>query len=290
MAVRLRGERALAFAVLLVALASFTPLSLAEDTYSFLTMEVVVYRDGVAHVRGVITVNSTIALLSLPVMGEAANVIVTEERGQLLRYELTGSNIMVYTFGASKVVFEYDTPSLTRKDGPVWTLKLNLPALCKAVLPEGASIVYLSDKPTSIEAKEGQPVLILARGPWEISYVIPLQTTTTTATTQTSHIPPTAPSWPPILGVAVGIMTIALVVGLSIVLKRRSSLSSETLSPADSEVLQLISSRGGKIFESELRDSLRLPKTTVWRRVKKLEEMGLVRTRKVGSQNEIELS
>jgi uncharacterized membrane protein len=62
------------------------------------------------------------------------------------------------------------------------------------------------------------------------------------------------------------------------------------LSPADNEMLQAIRSKGGKIFESELRDSLGLPKTSAWRRVKKLEKRGLIKIRRVGSQNEIELS
>jgi len=38
-----------------------------------------------------------------------------------------------------------------------------------------------------------------------------------------------------------------------------------------------------------LRDLLGIPKTSAWRRVKKLERLGLLRTRKIGSQNEVEL-
>jgi len=198
---------------------------------------------------------------------------------------------VIYTFGASRVVLEYDTTTLTRKDGLVWTLKIDLPVQGRILLPDGAAIVYLSEKPASIEAKNGRPVLTLAPGSWEISYVIPVQVTTTAATTTApTSAPPAIPSSLPIAAGVAGVAIIALIVGLAALLRRRSRFSSETLSPTDREVLQLIRSRGGRVFEFELRDYLGLPKTSAWRCVKRLEKMGLVRTRKVGSQNEIELA
>jgi len=297
----LRGK-AWALLIVFLALAFSTQYALAEDAYSFLQLEITVYRDGVAHVRSIVAVNSTVPSISLLLPGEVANVIVTDEKGQLLSYELTRDSIVIYTFGASSLVLEYDTATLTRKDGLVWTLKIELPVQGRILLPDGAAIVYLSERPESIEAKEGRPVLTLAPGPWEISYVIPVQVTTTASTATASSSTPTAsttsaltstltsissPS-PIVAGVAT-VAIIALIVGLAVFLRRRSRFPSE-LSPVDNEVLQFIRSRGGRVFEFELRDYLGLPKTSAWRRVKRLEKMGLIRTRKVGSQNEVELA
>jgi len=286
----LRGK-AWALLIVFLALAFSAHHALAEDAYSFLQLEITVYRDGVAHVSSIVEVNSTVPSISLPLPGEVANVIVTDEKGQLLSNELSLNHIVIYTFGALRVVMDYDTAALTRKDGPVWTLKIDLPVQGRIVLPDGATIVYLSEKPTSIEAKEGRPVLTLAPGSWEISYVISMQVTTTASTTTaaTTTLPAIPWSFPTAGAVAI-VAIIALIVGLAAFLRRRSRFLSETLSPTDREVLQLIRSRGGRIFESELRDYLGLPKTSAWRRVKKLEKMGLVRTRKVGSLNEIELA
>lgn len=278
---------ALALSIFFIMMMFFTQYILAEASYSFLQHEITVYRDGVAHVRSIVEVNSTVPSISLPLPAEAANILATDENGRLLRYEQTRDSILVYTFGASKVVLEYDTASLTRKDGTVWTLKTDLPTHGRIVLPDGAIIVYLSEKPTSIEAKDGRPVLILAPGSWEISYVIPLQVTTAASTTTgPTSVPPAIP----LLVFIATVVIIALIAVLGALLRRRSRFSSEALSHTDSEMLQLISSRGGRVFESELRDSLGLPKTSAWRRIKRLEKMGLVRTRKVGSQNEIELA
>jgi len=269
----------------------------AQEDYRVVQLEISVYRDGIAHVSCAISVNSTVASVSLALLGAADNILVTDEKGQILRYDLTPKNILIYTLGASRVVLEYDTSEITSKEGPVWTVKLNLASQGKVILPSDASVIYLNEKPVSIGAQNGRPVLTLRRGVWEISYVIPVRTTTsatersvtgTETVSTTSALPSVAWPSPVTLVIAVALVT-ALALALRLLLRRRPSLPSEQISHADKEVLELIRSKGGRIFESELRDLLGIPKTSAWRRVKKLERLGLLRTRKIGSQNEIEL-
>jgi len=52
------------------------------------------------------------------------------------------------------------------------------------------------------------------------------------------------------------LMKINKVLALEHILRRTSRFSSETLSQTDREVLHLVRSRGGRIFESKLRDYL----------------------------------
>ena len=134
---RLRGKgKAWASIIVFLVLALSTQYAVAEDAYSILQLEITVYRDGVAHMRSIVEVNSTVPSISLLLPGEVENVIVTDEKGQLLSYELTRENIVIYTFGASRVVLEYDTATLTRKDGLVWTLKIELPV-------QGLSLIHI---------------------------------------------------------------------------------------------------------------------------------------------------
>ena len=288
------------FARLIVALLLLSFLArptAAQEDYQVVLLEISVYTDGVAHVSCAASVNSTVPSVSLALLGAAANILVTDEKGQILRYDLTSKNIMIYTLGASRVSLEYDTSAITSKEGPVWTVKLNLVSQGKVILPHEASVIYLSEKPVSIEAQNGRPALTLSKGVWEISYIIPVRTTTSTTersvtgtettSTTSASLPVTWPSLIPSV-IAVALVT-ALLSALRLLLRRRPSLLSEQISQADNEVLDLIRSKGGRIFESELRDLLGIPKTSAWRRVKKLEKLGLLRTRKVGSQNEVEL-
>jgi hypothetical protein len=61
------------------------------------------------------------------------------------------------------------------------------------------------------------------------------------------------------------------------------------LRPEDQQVLQFLVEKEGAAFESEIRSKFQLPKTTIWRLVKRLEREDLVEIRKAGGQNLIKL-
>jgi uncharacterized membrane protein len=61
------------------------------------------------------------------------------------------------------------------------------------------------------------------------------------------------------------------------------------LRPEDQGVLLYLAEKDGAAFESELRNRFLLPKTTIWRLVKRLEREGLIEIRKAGGQNLIKL-
>ena len=61
------------------------------------------------------------------------------------------------------------------------------------------------------------------------------------------------------------------------------------LRPEDQQVLQFLAEKEGAAFESEIRGKFLMPKTTIWRLVKRLEREELVEIRKAGGQNLIKL-
>jgi hypothetical protein len=61
------------------------------------------------------------------------------------------------------------------------------------------------------------------------------------------------------------------------------------LRPEDQDVLRYLAEKEGAAFESEIRTRFQLPKTTIWRLVKRLEREELVEIRKAGGQNLIKL-
>ena len=61
------------------------------------------------------------------------------------------------------------------------------------------------------------------------------------------------------------------------------------LSPEDREAVEFIASAGGEVFEAELREKFRLPKSTAWRMAKRLKKEGIVEIERVGGQNLIRL-
>ena len=61
------------------------------------------------------------------------------------------------------------------------------------------------------------------------------------------------------------------------------------LRPEDQQVLKFLAEKEGAVFESEIRSKFQIPKTTIWRLVKRLEREELVEIRKAGGQNLIKL-
>lgn len=57
----------------------------------------------------------------------------------------------------------------------------------------------------------------------------------------------------------------------------------------DKEAINFIAEKGGEAFESEIRDKFNLPKTTIWRLVKRLAREELVEVKKAGGQNLIRI-
>src|SRR3712207_9551372 len=61
------------------------------------------------------------------------------------------------------------------------------------------------------------------------------------------------------------------------------------LRPEDQQLLKLLAEKEGAVFESEIRSKFQIPKTTIWRLVKRLEREERAEIRKAGGQNLIKL-
>jgi len=272
-----------------------------------------VYRDGWVHVKVEAAVDPTEPSATLQLLSSSINnVLVTDEGGGPLAYDVRGANITVYTLGVSKVVLEYDTVALTSMTAGVWTISFTSPYPLTLVLPENATIMYFNAPPSSIKSEGAgggsRLVLELSPGSWEISYVLeapiispPPSPAPPTTPPQGGAQPPQQPS-PPILlpnalMLAVGAMVVAAVALSLFLLKRRGGVarvvSSATclgaLDEGEAKVVELLRLKGGGALEAEIREALGLPKTTAWRLVRRLERKGLVVVRKVGNQNVVEL-
>ena len=78
-----------------------------------------------------------------------------------------------------------------------------------------------------------------------------------------------------------------LVFAIFIIRRRREikSLRSEEI-----EVLRFLREKGGRALEAEIRERFPdIPRTSMWRLIRRLERQGKVRVRKVGLQNLVEL-
>jgi uncharacterized membrane protein len=200
--------------------------------------------------------------------------------------------LTVFTLGAERVLVEYDTVSLTKKEAEVWTLIADNPYNLTVFLPQNATVIYLSQMPTAIDTSGNGIKLSLYPGQWEISYVLPLLPEDGT---EDNGAPSTGI---PIEYLIAAIIAVAAVVlsALLIVRRRRGPNVEKTikaypqLKKEDKEVLEFLAERGGKAFEAEIRERFPdMPRTSLWRLVRRLERLEIVEVKRIGLENQVQL-
>jgi len=263
-----------------------------QQPYEVKSTEITVFRDGFIRVTQTISVNETSPFLTLKLLSPSVeDILVLDQANSPLSYDVSAANITIDTLGATHVTLEYLTSTLTSKQGAVWTLAVNTPYSASIILPEKSTIMYLNDLPSSIKTKDSRLILSVDAGFWEVGY-----TTPSPAETPTGPSEPTGPAKPvfPLQPVfIIGGVATAILIVLVILFRGRRLDKGRTeelqLKPEDREVLRFMEERGGRVLEVELRQKFNLPKTSMWRLVRRLERMGFVRIRRMGMQNEIEL-
>jgi len=210
-------------------------------------------------------------------------------------YQLNQKDLTIYSLGAAKLQVQYDTNALTSKENEVWTLILNNPYRVSVIFPVNSTIIYLSSAPTEIDTTNNQVSLHLNSGQWEISYL--LQLVSEDQNSQTL-VPPSIFGFPfeyivALIGIVLAV--VLLVVVLAFKRKRRFNLKktfneNPQLMKEDREVLQFLAEKGGAAFEAEIRERFPdLPRTSLWRLVKRLEKLEIVEVKKIGLENQVVL-
>jgi uncharacterized membrane protein len=291
-------------------------IAVAQETdFQIESTELQVYRDGLVRVTQTLFVNETVPEVTLQLLSSSVdNVLVLDENQTFLDYEVDGTDLTVLTFGATSVTLQYDTVSLTRKDFDVWSLIVDTSYNLTVLLPEDSAVIYLSDTPTSIDTEEDTINMTLFPSQWEISYVFPLippetsnEPTSNEPTSSepteggSSNEPPTSDgvishTFPVEILVAAAVAAVSILVAVFVLL-RRKRFNVETIFRAhpqliqeEKDVIRFLAEKEGKAFEAEIRERFPdIPRTSLWRLVRRLEKLEIVRVKKIGLENRVEL-
>ena len=288
------GGRALFAVMSIIILTSFVTANAAgEVRFEVEDMNLTVYRDGLVHVTQTLNVNELYPELILTFLSSSIeNVIVLDENQLAVDYEINGGNLTVFTLGAERVSVEYDTISLTKKEAEVWTLIADSPYNLTVFLPQNSTVIYLSEMPTAIDTSGTGITLSLYPGYWEISYVVPLLP----QDELNGNEGPLASI--PIEYLIAAIVAVAAVVLSALIFVRRRRgpnvdkilKTNPQLKKEDIEVIQFIAEKDGKAFEAEIRERFpNMPRTSLWRLVRRLERLEIVEVKRIGLENQVQL-
>jgi uncharacterized membrane protein len=291
---RLQQEKVITIILFLAALSFSTAATVnGESPFEVESMNLTVYRDGLVHAKQTLVVNEIYPEVVLPLLSSSAkNIIVLDENQTAVDYETNGLNLTVFTLGAKQILIEYDTIALTMKEAETWTLVVDNPYNLTVFLPKNSTVIYLSQMPTAINTEGTGITMSLYPGHWEISYVIPLHP-------QDEQESPNgvSPSIPNEYLFAAGVAAAVAALLAFIFVRRRRKPSVEKILKAypqlmteDKDVLEFLVEKNGKAFEAEIRERFpEMPRTTLWRLVRRLERLEIVEVKKIGLENQVAL-
>jgi len=265
----------------------------AQSLFTVESIDLTVYRDGLAQVTQTLTVDELAPEITLPLLSSSVeNVIVLDENQLAVDYEINGEDLTVFTLGAESVSVEYDTIALTRKEAEVWTLIADNPYTLTVFLPQNSTVIYLNNMPTAIDTSGTGITLSLYPGQWEISYVLPLLPADGTADNGTADAP-----IPIDYLIAAIVAVVAVAISIILIIKRRRGpnvkktvKANPQLKQEDKEVIEFLAEKGGKAFEAEIRERFpNMPRTSLWRLVRRLERLEIVEVKKIGLENQVQL-
>ncbi|USH00152.1 MarR family transcriptional regulator [Thermococcus argininiproducens] len=294
--------RKLGISILLLFL--FLPLTLAQ--YTTETLELTIYEDGYVKVAQIITPEEYTVMVDVPLMGKnIKGLMVRNENNDPLLYKLNNSLLSIYFENASTIMVIYYTPDLTSKKGALWSVNLTSDVPITINFPENAVIVGLNTVPLKINKNK----LTMPPGNISISYIIESDFPLTASYSEipNSPSPPSSQQGTRWYLYTIPLFAI-LVLGGYLLFKKRSPKSAKKIVPLpltreefqkkieemdlsrdEIRVLLYLYDRGGKAPQAEIKDVLRIPKTTAWRMFKRLEEKGLIRIYKKKRENWVEL-
>lgn len=270
---------------------------LGQTSFEVQSTYLTVYRDGLVHCKQEIALDVFVAEITMPLLSEAPqNILLLDENMTAVDYKVSGKNLTSYTLGASSILIEYDTLMLTKKEAEVWTLVTNYHYYLTVVLPLNSTVTYLSKSPVAIETKENSITMSLNPGSWEISYILPAFTPDEfpDQTDKNGGVS----SQLPLVYLAVGaVATVGVIVAALALHGRKRGPNVEKILKAnpqlareDQAVIRFLAEKEGKAFEAELREKFPdMPRTTLWRLVRRLERLEIVKIKKIGLENQVEL-
>ena len=230
---------------------------------------IILYADGSASVEHKVRVDYP-HIVRIRLLGDPIYLLVLSGDGRPLPFNKSGLDLTVEVI--DEVVVSYDVEGLARESEGVWSLDVKgLYGKTIVVLPNGSVLVYFEPPPEYLEAYDSGLRLVFNSSYVTLEYFV--------------YEEEEKRPLPSILWLAV----VAVIVTSAAVYVWRRRWKRPQLTEEEKAILSFLKSRGGWAYQSEIREFLGLPTTTVWRRVKRLEELGLVSIEKTPRGNKVKI-
>lgn len=259
------------------------------------SIAILINEHGVALVEMQIHLSDGLQIIEAPVE-PIPETIIAVVNGELIPVIYENRTLYLFMHKSSPVSISYIAN--TSMVGSVFHLAIEINTTVTITVPILNIVLLTAPREIVSYRREGDTLILTIRGPQELRYTIrPPQTIPATPTptprdTHTTPQPTQSPTKQPDYTLWIftaGFIAAAAVGILAIYIKKRRGRITETLSNVDITIIKILDAKGGSALQSELQSSINIPKTTLWRHIKRLEKLGIIRIEKVGLQNKITL-
>ena len=256
-------------------------------------LNVTLFSDGWAHVEITEQVSSQEKNLILALPTDSYEyLIVMNENSIILNYTTVGKNLFVELENSSRITAIFQTQALTSKKGAIWNFSIGYDAdIAYVTLPPGSVMVGVSEVPDRVMKKGDSLSLVFKKGSLWVSYMMPVQPISQTQPSRPSSSEERGKTGTALVPNPLYILFPVVIAFATLLLyiKRKKRHGSEELDPDEKVILNELMRRGGSMYQSELVKVLGLPKTTVWRKINRLSEKGVIIVEKSERGNIIHL-
>ncbi len=263
-----------------------------------------------------VTTTQSVALLNVTLPVEPLGpIIVKNASDSTVPALLIGDHLVIPVFGNGSFIIKY-TPFVMTSPNGYLVMNVSSPYPIGLFISDNVLITKLPlNLITNFTRVSNGIILQLAPGNYSLGFIPEAPTaptitsnTTTTPTTTTnsttgirnqtqviSHVTPKPSIISQYIDYIIMIVIAATVVLLAylFVIRRRGPnvepVIVEGLNPTDKEVLKALMDMGGEAYQADLQRKLNMPKATLWRAIRRLENAGYVQIIKEGRVNKIRL-
>ncbi|MCD6341878.1 MAG: winged helix-turn-helix transcriptional regulator [Thaumarchaeota archaeon] len=261
-------------------------------------IQVTLNSNGIAIIDMNLRIEEGLNAIKLPVEPIPESVAVSINNSTLVPIYENGS-LYVFSPTSGNAEINYLANISVRDD--VFSFEIEANDLVKLTLKPEIVLLAVPDNVVNFTYVDSD-LVVEFYGPQKIEYVVKAggaATTTTAAETTftTSTFTPSPETekgleiQPYLLALSLAIAALVIAFAAFILRRKggRPTLVEAGLSKIDLEILRLLRESGGSMMQGDLQAVLRLPKTTLWRHVRKLEKLGYIEIIKEGPFNRLTL-
>ena len=264
----------------------------AQQGYSLEKTNITIHRDGLVSIKQIVDIDELYPQITLPLFSSSIeNIIILDQNQKLVDYELVTQNLTIFSLGATQISIDYETFSLTNKIAEIWSINLENQYEVTISLPKNSTVIYLNQMPNAIDTLDDIITFTLHPNQWDISYLL---SPSSSDNTDNGNINQNLFLLEYFI-IALVVLVIFIIILFFMRKKRKPNVKKifknyPELSKEDKAVIEFLSENEGRAFEAEIRVKFPdLPRTSLWRLVRRLERMEIVEINKIGLENQVEL-